>query len=85
MVQSDLNVLGAIESNRIVLGAIGLDIVLEAILRKMIPRSFQCCNTFLLLRYVAPEMEISLQKEVQITSALIQCDPMGREEPIDLS
>ena len=33
---------------------------------------------------VAPEMVISLQKEPQITSALLQCDPMGIEESIDL-
>ena len=33
----------------------------------------------------APEAAISLQKEVQIASALLQCDSIVTEESIDLS
>ena len=33
----------------------------------------------------APEMVFWLQREQRIKSDLLQCDPMGREEPIDLS
>ena len=69
----------------IVLGAMGVMgvIVLGAMGVIVLRRSDRIGSDGAMVR--APEMAISLQRQPQIASALIRCDPMGREEPIDLS